>query len=43
MAGDHSAARNVNRDILINELDLRQVSNTKFAQEKLRWIILLKN
>jgi hypothetical protein len=28
MAGDHSAARNVNRDILINELGLRQVSNT---------------
>lgn len=28
MAGDHSAARNVNRDILINELDLKQVSNT---------------
>jgi hypothetical protein len=28
MAGDNSAARNVNRDILINELDLRQVSNT---------------
>jgi hypothetical protein len=28
MAGDHSAARDVNKDILINELDLRQVSNT---------------
>jgi hypothetical protein len=28
MADDHTAARNVNRDILINELDLRQVSNT---------------
>ncbi|SDN87541.1 hypothetical protein SAMN05443253_12317 [Bacillus sp. OK048] len=28
MAGDNSAARIVNRDILINELDLRQVSNT---------------
>ncbi|MDR7079856.1 hypothetical protein J2Y03_004914 [Neobacillus niacini] len=28
MAGDHSAARDVNKDVLINELDLRQVSNT---------------
>jgi hypothetical protein len=28
MTGNHSAARNVNKDILINELHLRQVSNT---------------
>jgi hypothetical protein len=28
MAGNHSAARNVNKGVLINELDLRQVSNT---------------
>jgi hypothetical protein len=28
MAGDHSAARDVNKGVLINELDLRQVTNT---------------
>ncbi|MEH7276185.1 hypothetical protein [Neobacillus vireti] len=33
MAGDYSAARNVKRDILINELDLKQVSNTTIFLE----------
>jgi hypothetical protein len=34
MAGDHSVASNINKDVLINELGLKQISKTTIYKKK---------